>query len=104
ADLPSYNVVESQSPECSRPVRAPANGTAFIVASGVRCGLDAPPGPGLAPVVTLTQFPNADLREGPQWVGLSLARDSPVYKEALCGSRACRGRTSGWRAGRACSR
>src|SRR5205085_11581720 len=59
ADLPSYNVVESQSPECSRPVRAPGNGSAFIVASGVRCGLDAPPGPGLAPVMTLTQFPQS---------------------------------------------
>src|SRR5437588_10694612 len=93
ADLPSYNVLESQSPECSRPVRAPGNGTAFIVASGVRCGLDAPPGPGLAPVMTLTQFRKADLREGPQGVGLSLARESHVSKAALYGSRWCSGST-----------
>src|SRR5205085_3092618 len=82
ADLPSYNVVESQSPECSRPVRAPGNGTAFIVASGVRCGLDAPPGPGLAPVRTLTQFPKADLREGPQRIesrsGISCLKSDAV--------------------------
>src|SRR2546421_11781813 len=56
ADFSSYNVVEAQSPECSRPVWAPGERAASLVASALPSGLDPPPGPRLSPVLTLRPF------------------------------------------------